>query len=180
MSTLIRPVRAWALAAFLGTGFTAAGIVLFHRERVARASERLRHTLRMAELTATVSQLGSYDEAHLDRTRARARTRRAQAAAPGAWEALRAAFEPQWSAVLGPTRSAAGVAEGEAIFRLRSVPIEEWPQILKALRTIEDQAGIRILEVAVRAGGNQDHRSFDEVRIGCVVSLRTGPAASAP
>ena len=155
------------LAAVAAAAAAAAFASAWHREALASdiAVERRRAADLEQQFAGRMGAIEMYSDEKLRALREQVGHSRVRLGEAGTWGRLVSRLGQGWASQPGPAEDRGGYSIQFGTLRLVATATADWPKIVDAVRISEATPGVRILELEMRASGDQDRRSLDLVRI---------------
>jgi hypothetical protein len=130
------------------------------------------------DLTRQIASKSDCEQANLDALRTRAGRFRIRMGTEDCWDRLVRQFGKAWKTEVGTRDERGGYAVQVGAFQMRSPAATDWPDIVAAVKVLEDCPGVRIVEFEMTTSGDRERRSVDLVKI--VVAMQMLRTAAIP
>ena len=161
--------RAFACAA--GVGALLAVCAVRHHVASLRSSWLRLTAGKEGALCAEIAGLGAYESPCLENLRRQVRGFRTNLGAPDTWERLAGLLGKAWTTEPGRREDRDGYSVSVGTVALTAPATSDWPQIVDAVRAVEQVPGVGVVGFEMRTSGDREHRVVDLVKV--IVSTQT-------
>jgi hypothetical protein len=160
-------------AAVSAAGIGAALLaVLIHNHDVRSRSARLSEVAgRESDLLAQIGAKSGFDQTSMDALRAKVNRFRVRLGPEGSWDRAVRLMGKAWAAFAEPRDDREGFSVQTGTFRLESPATDDWPQIVEAVKGLEQIPGVGVIGFEMRTSGDRERRSVDLVKV--LVAVQT-------